>query len=355
MLPTKGVGYDASRFPYNADGLSFSGVFFRIDNVNVRGVSTRNPRETLGVPSSLGVMKEVTTTRGPLQALVSAIRIPQWVKNGLVFVAPAAAGTLRHRTVLVNSVVAFFAFCAVASSIYLINDLRDVADDRQHPTKRSRAIASGQLHASVARVLAVVLLGAGFALPLLLRRPAGLYLIIGLYVIQSLVYIGGIKRVPIVEMIFVASGFFLRAYGGAVASHIPVSEWFLVVISFGALFLVVGKRSAEIRHVGTDSRSVLTEYSTEFLHSALTLSATVAVTAYCLWAFDTSSTGLSNVHHHVVPLRLTVVLVVMAILFVIRGAESVQGEQPEDLVLRNHTVQALGLTWIVLAVVGVYG
>lgn len=300
-------------------------------------------------------MDEAVATRGPWRATFSALRIPQWVKNGLVFVAPAAAGTMLHHDVLLNSIVAFASFSGVASAIYLVNDIRDVDDDRQHPTKRSRAIASGQLTLGVARSLAFVFLALGLSLPMVLDNPAGFYLIIVIYVVESLVYIAGIKRVPIVEMVFVAGGFFLRAYGGAAASHIPVSEWFLVVISFGALFLVIGKRSAEIRHVGTYSRAVLTEYTTEFLHSALTLSATVVVTAYCLWAFDTSSTGLSNVHHLVVPLRLTVVPVVMAILFIIRGAESPEGERPEDLVLRNRTVQILGLSWIVLALIGVCG
>lgn len=300
-------------------------------------------------------MSATPVTRGPFRAVASGIRIPQWVKNGLVFVAPAASGTLFHRHVLEQSLVAFAAFCAVASAIYLLNDLRDVEADRQHPTKRFRAIAAGDLTVSVASVLAAVMGLAGVLVPLLLARPQGLYLILGLYVVESLAYVTGLKKVAIVEMAFVASGFFLRAYAGAVASHIPVSQWFLVVISFGALFLVIGKRSAELRHVGSGSRSVLKEYSPEFLHSALTLAATVVVTAYCLWAFDTSRTGLSSLKYNVIPLRLTVVPVVLAVLFIIRGAESPQGEAPDELLLRNRTVQVLSLVWLALVIVGVYG
>jgi decaprenyl-phosphate phosphoribosyltransferase len=186
-------------------------------------------------------------------------------------------------------------------------------------------------------------------------RPAGLLLILGLYVVITLAYIVWLKEVAIVELVFVASGFFLRSYAGAVACHIYVSSWFLVVVSFGAFFLVVGKRSSELSAVGVGgTRRVLAEYTPEFLHSALTMSATVAVTGYCLWAFDTSSTGLSSIHHHIVPIRLTVVPVVMAILFIMRTSESSNGQSPEDLILKDRTVQILLVLWAALLGIGIY-
>ena len=282
------------------------------------------------------------------------MRIPQWVKNGLLVVAPAASGTLFHRTVLANTIVAFASFCFVASSMYILNDLRDVESDRQHPTKRLRAIAAGDLSTRTALAASALLAIIGLVIPLLIHRPAGFYLIVALYIVETLSYIYWLKNAVIIELGLVASGFFLRSYGGAVASHIPVSTWFLIVVTFGALFLVVGKRSSELRHVGAANRTVLAEYTADFLHSALTLTATVVVTAYCLWAIDTSSTGLSSVKHEVIPLRLTTVPVVLAILFIIRGAESNDGQSPEDLLLKNRTVQILALIWAGLVVGGTY-
>ncbi|MBW4029443.1 MAG: decaprenyl-phosphate phosphoribosyltransferase [Acidobacteria bacterium] len=293
-------------------------------------------------------------SRGTVRALASAMRIPQWIKNGLLVVAPGASGTLFHRSVLANTVVAFLAFCCLSSSVYLLNDLRDVASDRQHPTKRFRAIAAGDLSPARAIAAAAVLAVAGLLLPLLIHRPGGFYFILGLYLVETLSYNFWLKNAVIIELGLVASGFFLRSYGGAVASHIPVSTWFLIVVTFGALFLVVGKRSAELRHVGTANRAVLKEYTTDFLHSALTLTATVVVTAYCLWAIDTSSTGLSSVKHEVIPVRLSMVPVVLAILFIMRGAESSDGESPEDLLLKNRTVQVLAVIWLGLIVGGTY-
>jgi len=283
------------------------------------------------------------------------MRPRQWVKNGLITVAPGAAGVLSHDNIIGHVVVAFVAFCAVSSAMYLVNDLRDVEADRAHPTKRFRAIASGQLSSRNALSASVVLLLVGFALPFTMDRPAGLLLILGLYVVITLAYIVWLKEVAIVELVFVASGFFLRSYAGAVACHIYVSSWFLVVVSFGAFFLVVGKRSSELSAVGVGgTRRVLAEYTPEFLHSALTMSATVAVTGYCLWAFDTSSTGLSSIHHHIVPIRLTVVPVVMAILFIMRTSESSNGQSPEDLILKDRTVQILLVLWAALLGIGIY-
>ena len=283
------------------------------------------------------------------------MRPRQWVKNGLIAVAPGAAGVLSHDNIIGHVVVAFFSFCAISSSMYLLNDLRDAEADRSHPTKQFRAIASRQLNSGLAFTTAALLLAIGFILPLTMSSPGGLYLILGIYVSTTTLYIVWLKQMAIIELVLVASGFFLRAYAGAAACHIYVSSWFLVVISFGAFFLVVGKRSSELFQVGAGStRKVLSEYTPEFLHSALTLSATVAVTGYCLWAFDTSSTGLSSIHHHIVPIRLSVVPVVLAILFIMRASEANDGQSPEDLLLKDRTVQSLLVIWAVLLGLGVY-
>ena len=293
--------------------------------------------------------------RSPWRALVSAMRPRQWVKNGLIVVAPAAAGVATHADVIRHTAAAFVSFCFVSSALYLFNDLRDVDADRQHPTKRFRAIPAGQLSPRLAVTASIVLLAIGFAIPFALWHPGGLFLVLGLYVVITLSYIFWLKTVAVIELGVLASGFFLRAYAGAVASHIFVSTWFLVVISFGALFLVIGKRSSELRELGAGAtRKVLAEYTAEFLHSALTLSATVVVTGYCLWALDSSSTGLSF-HHNAVAVRLSVVPVVLAVLFIMRSADAGDGAAPEELLLHNRTVQLLVVFWAVALAIGVYG
>ena len=290
-----------------------------------------------------------------LRSLLSAMRPLQWVKNCLIVVAPAAAGILTHPTVISQTALAFIAFCSVSSAIYLLNDVRDLDADRHHPTKRFRAIASGRLSTTTAIGSALVLLTVGFLVALLIAHPGQLLIVLALYVAITLAYIYWIKNIVIVELGTVASGFFLRAYAGAAATHIPVSTWFLVVISFGALFLVVGKRASELKSGGDIStRRVLAEYSAKFLDSALTMCATIVVAGYCLWAFNASSTGLSANHDATLPGRLSVVPVVFAVLFIMRSAEAGDGAAPEELLLHNRTVQVLLAVWVVLMIFSVY-
>ncbi len=283
------------------------------------------------------------------------MRPAQWVKNGLIVVAPAAAGVITHADVIRHTVAAFAAFCAVSSAMYIFNDLRDVAADRQHPTKRYRAIAGGQLPFGVAKAAAIVLLVVSFAIPFALWRPAALLLVLALYVVITVNYVVWLKNVAVIELASVTSGFILRGYAGAAASHIVVSTWFLVVISFGALFLVIGKRSSELESVGAGvTRRVLAQYTPQFLHSALTMSATVVVTGYCLWAIDTSSSGLSSIRHQIVPIRLSVIPVVLAVLVIMRSSESSEAETPEQLLLHDRTIQILVVIWAIAVALGTY-
>ena len=240
----------------------------------------------------------------------------------------------------------------------MINDIRDRTADRLHPTKKFRAIASGVVPLPFALVLAIALLVGAIAISWS-AGTAGhdLFFVIATYIALTLAYSMALKRQPVIEFAIVASGFFLRALGGAVASDLYVSSWFLAVAAFAALFLVIGKRTAELKELGGNAaahRAVLAEYTPEFLRSALTLVASVVVTTYCLWAFDVSPTGLSSVHHRVVLIRLTVVPVVVAILHVLRRLERGDGGAPEDLVFGDHTLQVLGISWAALFVLGIH-
>ena len=293
-----------------------------------------------------------------VSGILVSLRPRQWVKNLLVVIAPAAAGELTNRTVMANTAIAFGLFCLGASGLYLINDVRDREADRHHPTKSQRPIAAGIVPAPVAWTLGVTFLAASALLSnMALHHNHSFGIVLCIYLALTLIYSSGAKRVPVIEFFIVASGFFLRALAGATASHLFVSNWFLTVTAFSALFLVVGKRAAEVMALGDGARahrSVLADYTPHFLRSALTLSATVVVTSYCLWAFDISATGLSNVHHQVTAVRLTVIPVVVAILHILQRLERGDGGAPEDLVFSDRTLQVLGLIWAALFLVGVH-
>jgi decaprenyl-phosphate phosphoribosyltransferase len=286
--------------------------------------------------------------------LFVAMRPRQWVKNLLVAVAPVAAGEFHHRDVAAKTAVAFVAFCLASSGTYLLNDVRDAPADRLHPGKRARPIAQGVVTVPTALWAAAALLVGSLAVSFTLTWQLGL--VVALYLAESVGYSLGAKRLAVIELGFVAAGFVLRAIAGGVATGLPLSPWFLVVISFGALFVVVGKRLAEYNELGSDRgahRAVLDEYTPGFLRAALTLCAGVTVTGYCLWAFAVDRNGL-GIHHDQLWIQLSVIPVVLAVLYVLLQLDAGRGGAPEDLVLRDRVVQALGATWAVLVLVGVY-
>ncbi len=204
--------------------------------------------------------------------VVREMRPRQWSKNILVFAAPAAASVLGHWSVLWRVVAAFLIFCAVASGHYLINDVLDAEQDRHHPTKRDRPVASGELPVPVALGTGVGLIVVGLVGAALLG-PWGFVLVVASYLALSVSYSLWLKRQPVIELAVVASGFVLRAVAGGVVAHVYLSTWFLVFTSFAALFVVTGKRYAEHARLGEDRgshRSVLDEYTESFLRSSNT-------------------------------------------------------------------------------------
>ena len=293
-----------------------------------------------------------------LAGVVRLARPHQWVKNLLVFVAPGVAGVLLHRGVLWHSAAAFGIFCIAASGTYFLNDSIDAEADRRHPKKRHRPVAAGVVAEGVALGVGVALIAIAIVLALLL---AGwhLALVMGVYGVINVVYSLGLKNEPILDLVAVSSGFVLRAVAGGVATGVALSNWFLIVASFGSLLIVTGKRSGEKKLLAesssdhTEIRQTLGLYTPSFLQTVRTLSAAVAVTAYCLWAFERAA----GVHpgHDPIWFQLTIVPFVIGLLHVVRLLDSGQGASPEDLAIRDHRLQIYGIAWIALFAFGIYG
>jgi len=294
--------------------------------------------------------------RGPLFSLIEALRPKQWIKNVLVVAAPAAAGVLHQHDIAVKTIFTFVAFCLMASATYLLNDCIDASADRLHPTKKARPIARGDVSATLALSLAAVLAAGSLVLGFVAGSPR-LGLILVIYAVINVAYCLGLKRVAVIELGCVASGFILRAAAGGAATQLPLSKWFLVVISFGALFIVTGKRMSEFQALGDDriaTRAVLGEYTASFLEAVLTLAAGVSVTTYCLWTFDQAAPH-GGTHPHFGLLELTTIPVVLGVLHVLRLMDAGKGGSPEDLVYEDRLLQALGLVFLGLFLGGVYG
>jgi decaprenyl-phosphate phosphoribosyltransferase len=286
-------------------------------------------------------------------ALVRTARIKQWSKNILVFAAPGAAGVLTHGNALVRALVAFVTFCAVSSGTYFINDAADAEADRRHPTKRLRPVAAGIISRSQAVLVGTVLMALGIGGGAAVEWRLGM--VLAIYVAVQLAYSFYLKHQPIFDLVTVAAGFVLRAIAGAVAIPVPVSEWFLIVATFGSLLMVTGKRVAEHAELGAgrgEHRATLDQYSSSFLRTVLAIAAGGAIVGYCLWAFSLQ-TALAH-HRDPIWYQLSIVPMIIALLRYTFLVEGGQGARPEQLVFADRPLQVLGVVWFALFTLGVY-
>jgi decaprenyl-phosphate phosphoribosyltransferase len=287
-----------------------------------------------------------------LSGIVRSLRPQQWAKNVLVFAAPVAAGVIDEGHVLRDSVLAFVAFCAAASGTYLLNDSSDVESDRRHPTKRNRPIAAGIVPVPLAVVLGVALIVAALVLGFLVDRNLGITLVA--YLGLTTAYTFWLKRVPIYDIVAVAAGFVLRAIAGATATSVPVSEWFFIVTSFGALFMVSGKREGERNLLQGDAsavRATLGTYTGPYLAYLRSVASGVVLVGYCLWAFESANDSLGQAD---VWFQLSIVPFVVAILRYALLLDRGEGGEPEKLVLSDRPLLLAGAVWAGLYAYGTY-
>jgi decaprenyl-phosphate phosphoribosyltransferase len=286
-------------------------------------------------------------TQLPIGALVQACRPRQWIKNALVGLAPAAAGELTRGPVVNRLVATFAAFCLLSSATYLLNDVRDRHQDRLHPKKRRRPIASGRLQPGTALRAAGVLATSALLVCLLLGPMVALIAVC--YLILTTSYSIVWRQLVVVDLLVVAAGFVLRVGAGAAATGVTLPVSLTAVTMALALFLVTGKRYAEflVRGTGGATRATLARYSAGLLRAVLACSAAVGCVAYLHWAFV--DTGLDRL------LELSTVPFVLCIGRYARAIRGGAGEAPDEVILGDPVLLALAGTWAALFVAGVYG
>jgi decaprenyl-phosphate phosphoribosyltransferase len=286
-----------------------------------------------------------------LRGLIRTARPKQWTKNVLVFAAPGADGALGHATPFVHTLIAFVCFCLAASGTYFLNDAADVDSDRRHPTKRSRPVAAGVVSVALARAVGIALVVAGIGLAFAARWE--LAVTIAGYAAITTLYSIVLKNIAVVDIVAVAAGFVLRAVAGVTATGVPISDWFLIVASFGSLFMVAGKRHAERIEMGADAaavRATLDQYSESFLGYIRSLSSAAVFLAYCLWAFEKAQ----EAHLSVPWYQLSIVPFVLGVLRYALLVDQGKGAAPEEVVLTDRTLQVIGVLWVVVFGLGIY-
>ena len=264
----------------------------------------------------------------------------------LVFAAPAAAGWIDRPEIAIDAAGALFVMCMISSATYLVNDVRDREQDRQHPRKRLRPVAAGELSRRSALWIAAALTMLGIGLASVIMP--GLGLLAGGYLVLTASYSLWLRRVVVFDILVVAAGFVIRALAGGMATDIYLSRWFVIVTACCALFLVAAKRYAELRaHSGSSpARATLRRYSPGRLRLTLTASAAAAGVAYTSWAFTRPQ--------HVVWYAFSIVPLILWLARYSKLIGRGGGQAPEELILRDRILLALGLAWSALFLSCVY-
>ena len=311
---------------------------------------TAAPGENTGPQAAVPASAALPVSPGRwLLAVIMTTRPRQWPKNLLVFAAPLAGASLGRSDGFGYALLAMFAFGCASAAVYFINDVADVQRDRRHPVKRNRPIASGALpeqHAVALAVLAALIaVGAGVVIrePLLVATASA-------YLCLSFLYSFKLKHVPYVEMLIVASGFVLRLLGGAAATHVKPSVWFLLVCSLGALGVAVAKRYTELTSLGADAvkhRPVMRWYRADMLRVTQVLIGIGVLATYLMWAL--SEKPDPRPWHLASAVPLAFALVRFGVLAARRTVRPV-----EDLITRDTVMLLCEAAWLVLFCVGLY-
>lgn len=214
------------------------------------------------------------------------IRPKHWIKNLLIFI-PIITSNLIAKDNILTCILGFLSFSLMASFIYIINDIKDIEKDRNHPRKKTRPLASGKISKKNAIILGIILIILSFALNFYINKSIfnlSSYLLLA-YMIINIAYSLGLKNVAIVDVALLASGFILRVYYGAAIINVEVSDWLFLTILNASLFLGLGKRRKEIIN-NKDARIVLKDYNEAFLDKFQYLTLTLTLVFYSLWTIE---------------------------------------------------------------------
>ncbi len=280
-----------------------------------------------------------------MKAYFQLIRPKDWAKNLFLFIPIFFAGLFFDGSVLIELLGGFICFSLVASSIYIINDYRDIEDDKKHPIKKNRPLASGTVKKSTGLLVAFVFLISGFTAAWFIRDK--FMFVLGIYFFLNLAYSFGLKNIPILDIIIISIGFVLRVKAGAVIAKVGLSEWLTIMVFLLALFMAIAKRRDDVLlklSSGNDMRKAVKGYNLDFINTALSLICAVIIVAYFMY---TTSPEIVE--------RLQTYRLYYTCLFVLAGIfrylqliyVQQDSQSPTKILYKDRFIQATILLWII--------
>jgi decaprenyl-phosphate phosphoribosyltransferase len=279
-----------------------------------------------------------------LNAILELLRTRQWVKNVFVLAPLFFGSEATNVTPIADAAIAFIVFCLASSSVYIFNDWCDIDADRQHEIKKSRPLASGRVRVPVALALMVSLICIAAAIIYFTKLPRGFAVVVAIYLATNVVYSVGAKRLSVVELFFVASGFVTRLIAGALALQIALSPWIIIATAMLALLMAAGKRRGDLAQQSDAmyKREALASYNLAFLDSVLTALTGGTIVVYLLFCVSDYAVARFSAAVLITSVPVTLGLLRYLQLIVVRG----KGDAPTDLVLGDPGI---------LAILGVFG
>lgn len=279
-----------------------------------------------------------------MKPYIQLIRPKDWAKNMFLFIPVFFAGKIFSLETITHLLGGFFCFSMVASSIYIINDYRDIEDDQKHPTKQFRPLASGAVSKTAAILICILFLTIGFTVAWLIRDK--FLFVLGIYFLLNLGYSFGLKTIPILDIIIVAIGFVLRVKAGAVIAFVGLSEWLVIMVFLLALFMALAKRRDDVLlklASGTDMRKSVKGYNLEFINVAISLICAVIVVAYFMYTTSTEIIARLQTYrlYYTCLFVLAGILRYLQLVFVQEDSQS-----PTKILYKDRFIQLTILLWI---------
>ncbi len=283
---------------------------------------------------------------GALTDHIKLLRPKDWAKNLFLFIPSFFAEKIFDLNALQWLALGFLSFSFMASCIYILNDYRDIEDDKKHPVKRSRPLASGKVKKSTGLVVAILLFAAAVVLGILVDNTLQFLFVLGIYFTINVSYSLGFKNIAILDILILAAGFVLRVKGGAVIAKVDTSEWLIIMTYLLALFLSIAKRRDDIllkMETGADMRKSIAGYNLDFLNTMLALFSSIIIVAYIMYTVSGQTYVRLKTHR----LYYTSVFVIAGILrylqitFVMKKSGS-----PTEILYKDRFIQFTLILWV---------
>lgn len=287
-----------------------------------------------------------------IKEYLKLMRVKHYFKNILIFLPLIFSGDLFNITKISVCLIGYIAFSLIASFVYIVNDIRDIENDKKHPVKKNRPLASGKISKKQGIIFAIVLIGVAYminAIPVLLKMLSinnyvVSMLFMTLYIIINIAYSFGLKKQPIIDVVILVLGFLIRILYGSTITNIEVSNLLYLTVIAGSFYMGFGKRRNEIKKQGDTSREVLRRYNKEFLDKNMYVCLTLSIVFYALWCVDANT--IARMGNNLMAWTIPIVMIIL-----MKYSLNVEGDSfgdPVDVLFKDKVLMFMVVLYAII-------